>query len=356
MSFATHRMRPPDPVISTLAPLKLAATEPTAYFSNSGLVDYKHGISLPVSSSVTPPAGPSTDPPTQLLVEMKALPTPAHNEPLTAEQAAAQFAQQFIKKTSAKAMDPDMLKMHAEFQVLSGDGVLPTFEQWIGADTNRKLMLKAGAENILFEQYQDIVHESGWMSDLYQKATDKMKKAKETMNVVGEAAHKAYKEHKKKSAELEESENSEPETSKQPAKTGLPINSRLTAVENQMKHLVVGMDNHTFHLRQLKEGMQNHTEVLQHTVTGLHNHTDVLNKTVSGMHNHTEVLKKTVSGMHNHTEVLNKTVSGMHNHTAKLRELAAKPVTSTALMSNHRQRMGSTGRSVLTAADLLADY
>lgn len=336
-------MRPPDPVVSTLAPLKLAATEPTPYFSNSGLVDYKQGISLPVSASVTPPVGPSTDPPAQLLVEMKALPTPAHNnEPLTAEQAAAQFAQQFIKKTSAKAMDPDMLQMHAEFRSLSGDGVLPTFEQWIGADTNRKLMLKAGAENILLEQYQDLVHESGWMSDMYQKAKDKMKKTKETMKVVGEAAHKAYQEHKKKSAVLEESENFEPETSNQLAKTSLPINSRLTAVENQMKHLVVGMDNHTFHLRQLKEGMQNHTEVLQHTVTGLHNHTDVLNKTVSGMHNH--------------TEVLNKTVSGMHNHTAKLRELTAKPVTSTALMSNHRQRMGSTGGSVLTAADLLADY
>lgn len=69
------------------------------------------------------------------------------------------------------------------------------------------------------------------------------------------------------------------------------LKSRLSAVEDQVKHMSVGLDNHTQHLRQVREGLLNHTDVLKHTVTGLHNHTDVLTKTVAGMHNHTSILQ-----------------------------------------------------------------
>lgn len=337
MSFATHRMRAPESVVTTLAPLKLATTDDTPFFSNSGLVDYKQGISLPVSGAVTPPVGPA-DTPAQLIVETKALSNPRRNEPMTAEEAAAQFARQITRRTNAQAADPDVMKLHTEFKSLSNNGQLPTFQEWVGADINRKVMFKAGAESILKQQYQDLVKEGGKFKDMYDRG-------KAALAAGARAAAAAYRNHSgstdkdhhkddehdhdndieqaDKGTQLEEGQSMSSWT----PNTKQPLNTRLVAVEEQMKHMAVGMDNHTFHLRRLKEGMENHTEVLQHTVTGLHNH----------------------------TEVLNKTVTGMHSHTKKLRELTGQPVESKALMTKHRQAMGTTGKSVMKASDLLTD-
>tara|TARA_B100001540_G_scaffold284144_1_gene276220 strand:- start:50553 stop:51509 length:957 start_codon:yes stop_codon:yes gene_type:complete len=317
-------MRAPESVVTTLAPLKLATTDDTPFFSNSGLVDYKQGISLPVSGAVTPPVGPA-DTPAQLIVETKALSNPRRNEPMTAEEAAAQFARQITRRTNAQAADPDVMKLHTEFKSLSNNGRLPTFQEWVGADINRKVMFKAGAERILEKQYQDLIMEKGKMTDWVKKQAAAAKAGWAAYNAHGEkdTSTSTDDDDDKKGDSNTGSEFSSSWT----PNTKQPLNTRLVAVEEQMKHMAVGMDNHTYHLRQLKEGMENHTEVLQHTVTGLHNH----------------------------TEVLNKTVTGMHSHTKKLRELTGQPVESQALMTKHRQAMGTTGKSVMKASDLLTD-
>ena len=192
MSFATHRMRAQQPtsVVSTLAPLKLSNVDSVPFFSNSGLIDYKQGFSIPTkleSTPENPPPGPI------LRADVTVVKTKKKSAAVSAEQAARQIAKQFTQ-SEVKAV--------------------PT------------------------------------------KA--KSTKTKMTPDTAASAQDETWTADRSK-----------------------PLNARLSAVEEHMEHVAVGLDNHTAHIRQIKEGLHNHTEVLQKTVTGMHNHTAVL-KQING--------------------------------------------------------------------------
>lgn len=282
MSFATHRMRPPDVKVTSESKVKLSSVDISPFFSNSGLVDYKSGVTTSMENTETPPSGP-----TPLVVSNFEVvnddPKPRTTPSLSAEDTARNIARQFTQSSSA-LMDSDTILLQSEFRRLSKNGKLPSFEAWVGADVNRKMMLKAGAEEALRKQYDNMT--GSFLEDMTKKAKSAVRKFTDGFS---------HNSNKKKPEEDEDVKDGKPIW--QPS-TSSNVSDRLTAVENHISHLSVGMKDHTQHLRQLREGMQNHTHVLQHTVDGMHNHTDVLKHTVEGMHNHTAALKTLSADSH----------------------------------------------------------
>ena len=95
MSFATHRMRAQQPtsVVSTLAPLKLSNVDSVPFFSNSGLIDYKQGFSIPTKLESTP----ENPPPGPILRADVTVVKTKKKSAVSAEQAARQIAKQFTQ-------------------------------------------------------------------------------------------------------------------------------------------------------------------------------------------------------------------------------------------------------------------
>ena len=120
MSFATHRMRPPDVKVTSESKVKLSSVDTSPFFSNSGLVDYKSGVTTSMENTETPPSGP-----TPLVVSNFEVvnddPKPRKTPSLSAEDTARNIARQFTQSSSAM-MDSDTILLQSEFRRLSKNG------------------------------------------------------------------------------------------------------------------------------------------------------------------------------------------------------------------------------------------
>ena len=239
MSFATHRMRPPEPKAQVTENDSVISSGKMNFFSNSGLIDYNSGFNV-FGASSGPPKGPSVSEITSIKFEPIET-APQKTAACSAEDSAREIARQ-ITGTLSKTEDSDEILMQSEFRRLSTKKPV-SFEKWIASDVNRKMMMQSGAESALRSQYTNL-----------RKNFGPSKSTQTGRSIVSTEATKP-----KWTCNQDES-----------------IESRLSAVEEQVGHMSVGLEDHTYHLKMMKEGMTNHTTSLKKVIDGMHNHTAAL--------------------------------------------------------------------------------
>jgi len=246
MSFATHRMRPPDTTKQITESANVVESKTVNFFSNSGLIDYHSGANLTVKTA-SPPSGPITGEITSIKFE------PIHSKEVnakfscSAEESARAIAKQ-ITNSYATDLDSDQLQMQSEFKSLSSKKKPISFEKWVGSDINRKLMSQSGADAALRSQYSKLCSN--------------------------------FKAAKVKTVQVNAEVQTNSELSTWSCDKEASIDSRLSAVEEHVENMTVGLEDHTYHIKMLKDGMTNHTTSLKKVVDGMHNHTAAL-KTLS---------------------------------------------------------------------------
>jgi len=159
---------------------------------------------------------------------------PIESKPATStmsvEDSARAIARQ-ITNNYVKSDDSDVQYMQSEFNVLSSKKKPVSFETWVSGDVNRKMMLQSGADSALRKQYENL-------RSNFKTAKGKKLGSVDVPIIAGKVS--------KFTSDINSS-----------------IDSRLSAVEEHVEHMSVGLDDHTRHLKMLKEGMVNHTDVLK---------------------------------------------------------------------------------------------
>lgn len=247
MSFATHRMRAPEPTVQMKENGTTGLGSKFNFFSNSGLIDYNSGFNVAVNSPA-PPSGPTVNEITS--VKFEPIPEVAHIESkleCSAEDSARAIARQ-ITNSFVQDHDSDLMQMQAEFNKLSTKKKIVSFEKWVASDINRKMLMQSGAESALKTQYSKL---------RTSLQTTRGKQVVGTMEMANNMKTPTWSSNKTES-----------------------LDDRLQAVETQVEDMTVGMDNHTHYIRMIKDGIENHTDSLKKVVSGMHNHTTVL-KTLS---------------------------------------------------------------------------
>jgi len=247
MSFATHRMRAPEPTVHTKENGNAGLVSKFNFFSNSGLIDYNSGFNVAVNSPA-PPSGPTVNEITSVKFEPipEAAPIESNLE-CSAEDSARAIARQ-ITNSFVQDHDSDLMQMQAEFNKLSTKKKIVSFEKWVASDINRKMLMQSGAESALETQYSKL------RTNLQTKRGKQVVGSKEMATTMKTSTWSSDKTDS--------------------------LDNRLQAVETQVENMTVGMDDHTSHIRKIKAGIENHTDSLKKVVSGMHNHTEVL-KTLS---------------------------------------------------------------------------